>query len=410
VLSLEFVHAGNEYTEANGVFSGGASQADAEFDEFRDDGVYQVRLTGTGDDSSGQFGGEGYVTAANTAQTGTSSSITLAATDSRSSAAYIGMKIYIDGGTGKGQFGIINSFNSGTKVADIIRESDGGSGWDHAVPGTSIVSPNASTTYTIEPALSFAAPGFTNTTSTISASGVWTSAIYGDTAATYTGLSGTYSGTGASGAVWRVVRNGTKYTVIKTASGTGYERLETITIPGTDLAGLTPDNDIVITILAVNSVTGAIVEFENEGFGSGGNYVAISSGSNVAAYSTNGTTWTGSTLSSSGTWTSVAHGTVQDGSTVEDISVFVAVRSGSNAATYSTDGVTWTASTLPASAAWNSVTFGDGRFVAIHILSILSKKISFWFRCLDYCLFQVFHQVQELLGLILILPIRLNFL
>ena len=151
-------------------FRGGSVQADAEFDEFRDDGVFQVRLLDLGDDSSGQFGGEGYVTAANTAQTGTSSSITLAATDSRNSTAYIGMKIYVDGGTGRGQFGIIDTYNSGTKVATIIRESDSGSGWDHVVPGTTIVSPNASTTYTIEPALSFTTPGFSSTLATSSSS------------------------------------------------------------------------------------------------------------------------------------------------------------------------------------------------------------------------------------------------
>ena len=365
VLGLEFTHAGNDYTDASGAFSGGGVQADAEFDEFRDDGVFQVRLTGTGDDSSGQFGGEGYVTAANTAQTGTTSSITLAATDSRSSAAYIGMKIYLDGGTGRGQFGIINSYNSGTKIAGIIRESDGGSGWDHVVPGTTIVSPNASTTYTIEPRLSFISPGFSSSRATISASATWTSAVYGDTAATYTGLSGTYSGSGASGATWTIIRNGSSYVVTKVGSGTGYERLETITISGTSLGGLTPDNDVEITILAVNSTTGAITEFEYDGRGCGGVYVAIASGGTAASYSTNGTSWSNATLPSSGTWTSVAHGTVQDGSTVEDISMFVAVRSGSSAAAYSTNGITWTASVLPTSANWNSVTFGDGRFVAI---------------------------------------------
>ncbi len=365
VLGLEFTNAGSEYTSATGTFSGGAVQADGEFDEFRDDGVFQVRLTGTGDDSSGQFGGDGYVTAANTAQGGSSSTIILAATDANSSAAYVGMKVVIDGGTGRGQYAIIQSYNSGTKVANVIKESDGTAGWDHMVAGTTIVSPNASTTYTIEPALTFTAPGFTSTKTTMSAVGTWTSAAYGDTAASYTSLTGTYSGTGASGAQWTVVRNGSKYTVIKQSSGTGYERLETITIAGTSLGGLSPQNDLTITVLAVNSTTGAIQDFDYEGFGCGGIYVAISSGGTVAASSTDGTSWTSRTLPSSGTWTSVTHGKVQDGSTLEEVDVFVAVRSGSSAAAYSFDGITWTASVLPISANWNSVTFGEGRFVAI---------------------------------------------
>ncbi len=381
VLGLEFTHAGNDYTTATGTFSGGSQQADAEFDEFRDDGVFQVRLTGTGDDSSGQFGGDGYITASNTAQGGTTSTIILAATDSNSSAAYVGMKVFIDGGSGRGQFAIIQSYNNGTKVASVVKESDGTAGWDHVVPGTTIVAPNASSTYTVEPDLTFSAPDFTSTATTLSSSGTWTSAAYGDTSASYTGLTGTYSGTGASGASWTVIRNGTKYTVIKQASGIGYQRLQTITIAGTSVGGLSTQNDITITILAVNSTTGAIVDFEYDGFGCGGVFVAVRSGTTAAAYSADGITWTASTMPSSGTWTSVAHGKVQDGSTVEDNNIFVAVRSGSNAAAYSVDGITWTASTLPASANWNSVTFGEGRFVAIATNSTtvaISQDGVFW--------------------------------
>jgi hypothetical protein len=43
---------------------------------------------------------------------------------------------------------------------------------------------------------------------------------------------------------------------------------------------------------------------------------------------------------------------------------FVAVGSGTTAA-FSTDGITWTASTLPASTTWSSVTYGNGLFVAV---------------------------------------------
>lgn len=84
----------------------------------------------------------------------------------------------------------------------------------------------------------------------------------------------------------------------------------------------------------------------------GSNYyfVAVASGASQAAYSLDGgATWQNSTLPSAGTWTSVAYYS----------GVFVAVRSGSNAGAYSIDGgVNWVASTLPSSSAWTDVAGG----------------------------------------------------
>jgi hypothetical protein len=54
------------------------------------------------------------------------------------------------------------------------------------------------------------------------------------------------------------------------------------------------------------------------------------------------------------TYTSIAYGTNR----------FVAIGSGTTAA-FSTDGISWTASTLPASTTWSSVTYGNGLFVAV---------------------------------------------
>ena len=44
---------------------------------------------------------------------------------------------------------------------------------------------------------------------------------------------------------------------------------------------------------------------------------------------------------------------------------FVAVTYYSSRAAYSTNGISWTASTLPSSANWSSVTYGNGKFVAV---------------------------------------------
>jgi len=70
------------------------------------------------------------------------------------------MSVFIVAGKGAGQYGVIDSYNSGTKIASIVKASDGSAGWDHVVPGTAIESLlDDTTTYSIEPTLTFSAPG-----------------------------------------------------------------------------------------------------------------------------------------------------------------------------------------------------------------------------------------------------------
>jgi len=362
---LEYDNAGVDYTEVSYVFTGGGNNAASEKAETRDDAVFEVRLLDLGDDSSGQFGGEGYLTNSNTAQAGSLTSITLAATDGQLDNDYPGMKVVITGGAGAGQFGIIKAgYNAGTKIANVQRESDGQDGWDHFITGTTIVAPDASSTYTVEPALQFTSPGFTATDLSLPSSGTWTDVVYGGLTGEFLEVSGSYDGSGLD-ATFDIVKNGSKYIVTINNAGTGYQRLETITIPGTVLDGLTPDNDITITISAVNSVSGAILEFDFDGFGAGGVFAAVRSGSTAAAYSDDGVAWTSSSMPSSSNWSSVTYGLIDDGTSDLLVGRFVAVASGSTAAAFSDDGENWTATTLPASASWSSVEFGDGRFVAV---------------------------------------------
>jgi hypothetical protein len=78
--------------------------------------------------------------------------------------------------------------------------------------------------------------------------------------------------------------------------------------------------------------------------------------STSAAYSTNGITWTTTTMPANKQWYATSYGN----------GVFVAVAySNSTAAASSTDGITWTLRTLPTANYWSSVTYGDGIFVAI---------------------------------------------
>ena len=78
-------------------------------------------------------------------------------------------------------------------------------------------------------------------------------------------------------------------------------------------------------------------------------------GSATGIYSTNGTSWSPMSMASSTNWDDVTYGN----------GYFVAIAQSTTAAAYSTNGSTWTASTLPSSKSWDSVTYGNGTFVAV---------------------------------------------
>jgi hypothetical protein len=191
---------------------------------------------------------------------------------------------------------------------------------------------------------------------------------YGETAAVYTTVTGTYTGAGV-GASFTVIRNGWKYIPSLQAAGTGYVRLQTITILGTSLGGVTTTNNLVITITAVNSTTGAILDFDHSGYGIGGRYVALRNGSTVGATSEDGIAWTtrASLMPSGAAWSAVASGLFDDNSSVGKVSKFVAVAgtSANTTGAYSEDGITWTATSMVTSATWADVAFGAQKFVAV---------------------------------------------
>jgi hypothetical protein len=331
IYQFEYDNAGLDYTEVSWTVSGGGSGISTEQDDFRDGAVYQVRLIDNVDDSTtapevdGNFGGIGYISNANTAQSGTTTSLTLAAVDDEITGAYVGMKLIVTAGAGAGQVGIVSSYTAGTKVAEVIKESTGAAGWDHLVPGTAIVAPDASSTYLVEPRVSFTAPTYSSTARTLATAQTYTDAIYAPTFAVYTPVSAT-GGSGTS-ATFTVARKGTKYLAVNLlAAGTGYTRLNTLTIAGTDLGGASTVNDITVTITAVNATTGAITAIEFTGVGAGGRFVAIASGSRTTNTSTNGTTWSENLLSlpSTSSWTALAAGKL---TVVETAGAFVVGRS-----------------------------------------------------------------------------------
>jgi hypothetical protein len=331
IYQFEYDNAGLDYTEVSWTVSGGGGGVSTEHDDFRDGAVYQVRLIDNVDDSTtapeadGNFGGSGYISNANTAQSGTTTSLTLAATDDEITGAYVGMKLIVTAGAGAGQVGIVSSYTAGTKVATVVRESTGAAGWDHLVPGTAIAAPDASSTYLVEPRVSFTAPTYSSTARTLATAQTYSDAIYAPTFAVYSPVSAT-GGAGTS-ATFTVARKGTKYLAVNIlAAGTGYTRLNTLTLAGTSLGGASTANDITITVTAVDSTTGAITAFEFIGVGAGGRFVAIASGSRTTNTSVNGTAWSENLLSlpSTSSWTALATGKL---TVVETAGTFVTGRS-----------------------------------------------------------------------------------
>lgn len=163
ILVFEYLNAGVNYTAGATTFTlnGEGFGATINSPVTKNGGVFEVRLldTDVDMDGNGDFGGSGYITSTNVAQSGNTTSITLSNTDFATSGAYTGMAIFIVAGKGAGQYGYIQSYNSGTKIAQIRKMSDGTSGWDHLVTGTAIETTlDGSTQYVIEPRITFSAP------------------------------------------------------------------------------------------------------------------------------------------------------------------------------------------------------------------------------------------------------------
>jgi len=355
IFALEYNNAGSEYSSVAYTFSGSGISAAAVGDEFRDGAVYQVRLVDPGDSTGG--GGSNYLTSANTAQGGTTTSVTLAAADQQASAAYVGMFIYLTAGVGAGQYGYITAYNAASKVASVSKESTGTAGWDHVVPGTAIESSLAvTTTYAITPRLTFTAPPFTTSNSTLPSTQDWRDIAYGDGVGSYTSI----SATGGSGtlATFDVTRREGVYTVAVNIPGVLYTAGNTLTIAGNLLGGTTPANDLTITVNTVATGSNGVATVTATGTAVTQKYVAIAYNTAAAATSTDGITWTAMTMPAVLNWTAIDYGAVAG------VGYYVAVASGSTLAYYSTDGVNWSSGSV-GSGAWSDVVYGNGAFITI---------------------------------------------
>jgi len=301
VLRFEYGNAGTNYTNTQHTINGSGYNAAAIGDEFRDGAVFETRIIDL--DNGDGVGGTSYVTAANAAQTGDVGYITIAATDQALSSAYVGMRIQITAGTGVGQYANILTYQTGSKIATVYKDSFTTLAATNTTVTTNVITvASTATLYAGMPIY------FTGTTF----GGVSANTLYYVRTAGLTATQFTISTTGAAGTA----------VTLSTASGSmnilaaGWDHV----VPGTAI-----DNILDLT-------TTYIIEPRIN-------------------YSAPGYTATSRTLSATATWRDVTFG---DGK-------YVAIANGGTSTSYSTNGTTWAnAGALPTSATWIDVVYGGG--------------------------------------------------
>jgi hypothetical protein len=362
ILLLEFSHAGENYTNASYTFLGSGTQADVAQEEFRDGAVFEMMVRSPENDTGATAGGRGYSIIGNNVQTGDTTSITLATNSTSTEAELVGLRVVITSGDGTGQYAIASSYNTSTKVLNVVRESNGQPGWDHVISGYPIATfMSTSARYIFEPRITFAEPDYSSGNVNLGFTTTWNNIAYGETLETYANIQGA-AGTGTTvgvvpvAATWNIIKNARAYTVTLVQGGAGYADEQTIIIDGTTVGGITVENDIEITVKTISDdSTNSILTFEYTGIAQSGRFVATAQSGSVAAVSVNGSTWTTANLPVAGNWSCIAAGGNK----------FVAIQYNSNIAASSTNGVTWVQQTIPATELWNSVAYGGGVFVAI---------------------------------------------
>ena len=235
-------------------------------------------------------------------------------------------------------------------------------GWDHINQGTALVpSFDASTVYSIEPRISYSAPTFNSGASTIISQAfgaTYADVSYGNGKFVAIPNSGNVLVSSVDGLewdqtilpisrVWSSIAYGNKYWVI-ISSGSSVAG-STVLYSNSNIATW-KSTSLPTAGTELSPVTWSKVVYGN------GRFIAITSDSNVSAYSTNfGATWTAGGALSGTAWSDLAYGNGR----------FVAITSNGTVAAHSTNGLSWASAVLPTNTTWSSVAYGNGRFVAV---------------------------------------------
>ena len=160
ILALAYKNTGQTYTQATASTTQASGVGlDMRYDEFRQGAISKIDLALPVDSTN--VGGSGFKSFGNTAQGGGISSIILAASEVRTKAQLLGMRIFITSGLGAGQYGYIWDYNPATFEATVYADSSGQAGWDNLVPGKlNATVLDGTTTYFYEPRVTIDEPTF----------------------------------------------------------------------------------------------------------------------------------------------------------------------------------------------------------------------------------------------------------
>lgn len=254
----------------------------------------------------------------------------------------VGNQITVSTSLGGPTFLLVNG--TGTMVLHHL-------GWNHLIPGTTLVSIfDTTTSYSIEPRVTFSAPGFGSQAFTMSSSQVWKSVIYGG--GRFVAIA---DGNGAGSTAIAYSTNGTAWTSVNTLnkiwSKLAYGDGKYIAVAD-DGTMVSSTNASLWTV-----VSGApVLRYTSIAYG-GGKWVAIASGTTQVAHSVDGVTWLTATLPEGADWIDVSYGKGR----------FVAVAESDSSVTnsvYSTDGgVSWSLGSFAGGC--KAIAYGNNRFVAI---------------------------------------------
>ena len=362
---FEYANCGEAYTTADSDIVGAGADANIEYTDFRDGGLFEVRLVNS--KGSGSKGGSNYLIRQNSAQVTLDSSVSFTLNVNETTqfkSEIVGMRVVIISGTGIGQYAEISDYDQPSKLLSVIKESDGTPGWEHIIPGTPIEAAiDSTTTYRIEPKITCAAPLFdASEYNPLPNSRQWADIAYGGTTVAYSNIVLTL-GTGAIDedatqiqARINVIRSGKVYEASLLNDGAGYAVGDTITVPGTELGGTSPLNDLtfVVTENSEDS-TNSIIAFTTSGTPRDGRYVAVTTDSKFS-YSDDGGQWLEGNLPFEGVFVKVVAG----------LNKFIAVATDTNKVAYSEDGQNWTERSLgEETASWKDCIFGNGKFVIV---------------------------------------------
>ena len=305
ILRFEFKHAGENYSQVAYNILGSGTGLEVIGNEFRDGGVFNIRLQESAD-STEPLGGSGFINVGNNAQSGTDTYIQIAGNDDNDISIYGGCRIIITSGTGVGQYGYVSAYNIVNKNITVRRESDDQIGWDHINPGTPIEPVlNTTTVYRIEPRIEFDDAPYSISDSSLQTSDTWSDAIsFGENTIIVGSGSGAY---------------------VRINGGNAFNG--SIGFPANRIAHNGVDKFVVI--------------------GTG----------NQVAFSTDGASWANASKPSSAVHTGLTYG--QD--------KWIAIERNSTNFIYSYDNLSWyEKSDLPGNRTWTGLAYGKKKFVAVN--------------------------------------------